>query len=189
MMTTPEVTATEICNMWAPIRREQSTLDMMNEYLGHLNYPPLVDRAQEEKEKKMRTETYVTLDASQGYSVERESRSHLRSRLQSMLYAKDHELEIKFGIRGGDKPATLNEMIKAIKDGQYRIDNDHGDEPVYYYQDYIIWGDPSIKKDQLGYKAAYKLMKDKYDSAMDSIEVLSSVEGLAALNDFSKYQA
>lgn len=154
-------------------------------FYDKLDLAPL--SANEEKENKMRSETYVTLDASRGYSAEQESKSHLRSRIGSLFSVKDRELETKFGLRSAERPATLNEMVKAIKDGQFKIKDDHGDDTCYYYLDYVIWGDPSIKIDRSGYNAAIKLLQKKYNEVNDIIEVLSPTEGLAALKDFENF--
>lgn len=146
-------------------------------------------------------------------STEADAARHLLGRLDSIRYAKRAEFEQKFNIYNSDTPKTYQELIAAIKAGDYTIDSkvekrlelaketgssddfdidDDEDQSGSFYWGYgPMYGIKFTKlpnaPDHKGYKAAIEALNKEFTKTQDIIKVMPAVDGLSALQAFEAW--
>lgn len=125
-------------------------------------------------------------------SIEVDKRNHLEMRLERMYELKIEELKKHFGMNGVEAPKTIGELKKFIAEGRIQL---HENVAKNYKDEYALdrWSnvfqylvltDPSIKKDEDGYIAAYAKLTKAYHDTQDIINIHDPIAGLEALKSF-----
>ena len=113
--------------------------------------------------------------------------NHLADRLDSLRYDKTNELLVKYGMTDDDAPVTLEQFIKRIQDGKFKVPEDKLDKNWYYnLGNTFRWRDPSVKEDEEGYKKAYAILRKAFLETTDIINIKDADEGLKAVQEFEK---
>lgn len=166
--------------------------DKKSTLLGHTN-----DQAQKKKEKNMCYSKNTSTGAVASISVapdrsDAEKRDHLKTQLREARYEKMSEAAPVFNLNVNNTPKTFRDLIAAIKDGKFTIDEKFArkvdakianDEPIWYSPlEGIIWDGP--QQDYAGYRAFEDHLQKEYQKAKDEIIVLPLEQGLEALRRF-----
>lgn len=120
-------------------------------------------------------------------------RDHLIVRLRNAKYKKERDAADVFNLYVYNSPKNFRELIAAIKDGKFQIDEKIAKkmdariadgEPTGCHSPFygIIWDGP--QKDEDGYQAFLTDMGTAYTKAKDEILVLPIEKGLEALRTF-----
>jgi hypothetical protein len=106
-------------------------------------------------------------------------RRYFSDRIACMRFSAVTKLERQFGMRGDDAPETVTDALARLAAGKYVLRSDvTADQTVYNPLGYIVWKDPSIKKDPKGYAAAEAAYSAAEQAAQDQI-VADVTTGLA----------
>lgn len=103
------------------------------------------------------------------------------------VYSTQSEgLSKQFGLSNDTSPSTFDELIDRIKTGKFVIPEHVKNVRmgVYSLVDYIEWRDPSVKKDQKGFDAAYEKLGELYRTTKQDIMIEPAEKGLKALRKF-----
>lgn len=164
--------------------------------LGHTN-----DQAQHKKENNMcynapnhasvkSTGAVASIQVAADRSDENK-RQHLIQQLRQSKWMKRYQAEKFFNLHVDNSPKNFRELLAAIKDGKFSIDEKRAakidakilnGEPTYGALDGIIWDGP--QKDCEGYEKFSTYLDDEYQKANDEIIVLPLEKGLEALRRF-----
>jgi len=127
-------------------------------------------------------------------SIEATQRDFLTQRVSQVTYKHDQDLRKQFFMDEQDRPKTAEELIKAIEEGNYTLDQEMidrtGEDIIHYNNEYgIRWG--KEKPDHKGYKAAKAVLKEDAQEVIDTVTTASIEEARQALKDFKvwKYAA
>jgi len=112
------------------------------------------------------------------------AQDHLTERLSIATHDKKAAARKAFGLENDDRPRTPQSFIDRILAGKFVIPEDRKTQNTYDPTDYIIWRDPAIKKDEVGYQIAEKAIEVASDDVMDIIIVKGNEAGLEAVNAF-----
>ena len=169
----------------------------IDDLLGHIK-----DQAQHKKEKNMcyntpKTASIKSTGAVASIQVEADrsdenKRQHLLEQLRQTKWTKRDQAEKFFNLYVYNSPKNFRELLAAIKDGKFTIDEKRAakidamilnGEPTYTAAlDGIIWDGP--QKDLNGYDKFWAYLEDEYQKARDEIIVLSLEKGLETLRRF-----
>ncbi len=169
----------------------------IDDLLGHIK-----DQAQHKKEKNMCYNTLKTVSIKSTGAVasiqaeadrsDENKRQHLLEQLRQTKWTKRDQAEKFFNLSVDSSPKNFRELLAAIKDGKFTIDEKRAakidakilnGEPTYTGAfDGIIWDGP--QKDLKGYDKFFAYLEDEYQKAKDEIIVLSLEKGLEALRRF-----
>lgn len=153
--------------------------------------------AQKKKDNNMRTcykdcapATASVNISADAFSPEKEAQDRLVYRARDTFCEKVRKLEKTYHLYDDQVPATIKEMLERVKAGDYKFDSNYKDEFVLS-QEYESYCNPfgyfdwrKVPADRAGYDKAYALMDKAHDELVDTIKVLGSKEGLAALRAF-----
>lgn len=144
----------------------------------------------------------VTFEAQE--SEASKARRYMFDRLSQVHYQKRSSFYNLFNMNAQRVPYTAKELIDAIKNGKFKLDekklnpseevlDDEGYESVdAYLKDRGVWYGIEFtdfpKADTKGYEKAKKDLDTEYTKAQDTIAVLETAEGLKALQAFEAWQ-
>lgn len=106
---------------------------------------------------------------------------YLTGRLHDAFDAKNTELQRMFHLIDDQAPRTPEELIERIKAGKFTLPEKDKRRTYWGAYDQIIWRDPSAKKDQDGYDAAFDLLEKERTKAKDAIMISDPADGLKAI--------
>lgn len=118
------------------------------------------------------------------------SRQYFRSRLFNVEEQKDYEVQKTFGMLDDPAPTKPSELVERIKSGKYilPIETHPNGKTVYFNPwllDNITWRDPSLKRDEAGYKTAYKKLGEARKASEDKLQATMDTAAMAkVLEDF-----
>lgn len=135
-----------------------------------------------EKETKMGYNEMQVVDKSNA-----EARCYLIHRIEEIWEKKDGELLTKFNFHGEPAPKTLEDLKDRLATGKYTVDESQFNKDGAYrgwnsILHAVTWRVTPF--DKAGYEAASKILNDAYQTAYDSIKVLTPEEGLKAVREF-----
>ncbi len=144
------------------------------------------------KEKDMYNERNTAISVNPSIRIEpattfnaiETAQDHLIERLSDATEKKLTAAQKTFGLIDDDRPRTPQSFIDRILGGKFQIPEDRKNQYTYDPTDYIIWRDPSIKKDQAGFDAARTAISAASDEVMDILIVKGPEAGLAEINAF-----
>jgi len=124
-------------------------------------------------------------------SVEATQRDFLTQRVSQVTNKLDKDLRKQFFMDSEDRPKTAEELIKAIEEGNYTLDQDAidrvGEDIIHYNNEYgIRWG--KDKPDHKGYMAAKAVLKEAAQEVIDTVTTASIEEARKALKTFKVWQ-
>lgn len=136
------------------------------------------------KEEKKGSAMY-DLDFCEEDTMDMTKLTHLSARMSNTFHAKRDELRKTYGLVDDDTPATAKELIARITAGKYVVPEDRLNAVVYEPTRHFTWRDPSVKKDEEGFKVAIEKLQKARTAAEDIIVVMSDeTTRLKALQDF-----
>lgn len=109
-------------------------------------------------------------------------KEYLDSRAYDTRYAKDRELERKFGLMDDLPPTTVKEVRERLLAGKWTLRGK--DDARVYGEAPIRWRDPAIQEDRAGFDAAKKLLDKAFTDVKDAIMIKDAEAGLAAVKAF-----
>lgn len=124
-------------------------------------------------------------------------RDYLKRRLMDALYIFQDDIATAFRIRNSETPKTYSELIDAIKNGKYTLDEKVTKRVDAYFEEngFTPWGPFYGIKFQLdtapdrdGYDAAEKALNKRWQDAQDIIMTGDAAAGLKALQDFEAWK-
>lgn len=135
-------------------------------------------------------------------SDEQKKVDYLNSRAQSVYYDIERTFRDMFHMNGPSQPRYYKELIDAIKNGDYEIDEKqakYADEAWEDFQDnddgyfdynafYGINFTKFPKADYKGRDAAYKELRAEFQRVKDIIAIMPAEEALSAVQAFEKWQ-
>lgn len=120
-------------------------------------------------------------------------REYLVNRLYDSQCRKNRELETHFGITDEDRPHTLRDALKRIKEGHYVLPKHCEDEEnfddcysPYDLMNVLRWRDPAKKEDKKGHKAAKSKMDDAARDAKGHVMILELEKALKSVEAFEE---
>lgn len=196
------ITASEIDERRAKIRETTINPPILSPYLekeieSYRSLGHTEDQAQKKKENNMCYSKNTSTGAVASISVapdrsDADKRDHLKAQLREARYEKMSEAAPLFNLNVNNTPKTFRDLIAAIKDGKFTIDEKFAkkvdakianDEPIWYSPlEGIIWDGP--QQDYAGYHAFEDHLQKEYQKAKDEIIVLPLEQGLEALRRF-----
>lgn len=123
-------------------------------------------------------------------SVEAVQRDFATNRVKMILSDLKARLSEQFNMNAQSPPSTARDLIKAITEGDYVLDenklDEHADE-LHYYNSFfgIKWG--KNKPDRVGFDAARKVLDEKGQEVIDTVTLGSIEEARQAIADFKKW--
>lgn len=136
------------------------------------------------KEEKKGSDMY-DLDFCEDETMDMTKLNHLSNRMSTAFSTKKQELAKKFGLMDDDPPMTAKDLIARITAGKYVVAEDKMTVSAYEPTRFFTWRDPSVKKDEEGFKAAEVALRKARTAAEDIIVVMSDeATRLKALQDF-----
>lgn len=150
------------------------TLVKTKNSLGCINATPAPQCvAKQEKVKTMDTRTEA-----------QQAKDYLIQSLDVEMFRKREDEYVAFNLRP-EHPTTVGELRAAIKAGWLTVPEDAKDEKkVYYWGDYVTYGDPTKKPDQNGFDKAMVQMTADASKVKDQVVVMGAEKGLEALDSF-----
>ncbi len=146
------------------------------------NYPSM-EKKMGCKKTKEEVENTMTTNSERDYLVRRIREIH--NEITNRLYSQ-------FRMSNSDSPQTYKELIDAITNKQYSLDEkmtarvDAG-EANYYGPFYgFVWNMPDAP-DSKGYEAAHKAARKAYQDALDIIQTSDAAAGLAAMKAYADW--
>jgi len=123
--------------------------------------------------------------------VEATMRDFLTGRVYQVSNKLDVDLRKQFYMDEQSRPKTAEELIKAIEDGNYTLDQELidrvGEDIIHYNNEYgIRWG--KEKPDYKGYQAARAVLREATQEVVDTVSTASIEEARQALKDFKVWQ-
>lgn len=105
------------------------------------------------------------------------SRQYFRSRLFNVEEQKDYEVRKTFGMLDDPAPTKPSELVERIKSGKYILPIEtHPNGKTVYFNPWLIseitWRDPSVVRDEAGYKVALNKL---WMARKDAEDLLQSV--------------
>lgn len=118
-----------------------------------------------------------------------EQRSYILERTFSVQRQKDLALEEFFNLRDDARPMSPEDLIKRIQDGKYVLESkdEFDDEDEFCFSnnfDRLHWRDPAKVRDQVGYKAAEKNLKEAVQKLQDKARLYTIAEATKAFEEF-----
>lgn len=110
--------------------------------------------------------------------------NYLKGRAYRIRDDKQTELRKTFSMDADAAPATAEELVERITEGRYTLMEK--DKRPYWMTAFnaIIWKDPKVPADPVGYEAALKTLDAEYVKVIDTIMVAEPVDALAAVQAF-----
>jgi hypothetical protein len=136
---------------------------------------------EEETETTMYSEANITLNEK---TMEIRQQEFLLRDLSDSTEMKKADLKKQFGLTQDDRPRTAQELIDRIASGKFTLPDDLKEVRAYNPVEYIVWRDPSIKKDEAGYNALKPKLESLRRDTERTIMVSNAADGLAALKAF-----
>lgn len=173
----PAPTLNELCVDWQPASQEAYyTMNIFSTFSAN---PFSMLTKKEEENMNTRFE-----DTQEG-----KAQAHVIRRADNAFHEKDGELMKHYGLHGDGAPRTWNELVKRIKDGRFKISDEHAKMNTYGSgTEYVEWRDPKIEKDHEGYdKSKEKLMKLLAETK-DVIIVKSAADGLEMIEKIQNFK-
>lgn len=110
--------------------------------------------------------------------------NYLKGRAYRIRDDKQTELRKQFSMDANAAPVTPEEAIERIVEGRYTlVEKDKRSWHMGVYGA-IIWRDPKVPADPVGYEAAMKELDKAYQKVVDTIMVAEAVDALAAVQAF-----
>ena len=116
------------------------------------------------------------------------SRSWLRSRVDQIRFDLDEALLRQFGLKSDKGPRSFADVLARLTSGKFTIPEDKKDKESYDPLNWVEWRDPSVKKDEAGYRLAEDALDDARKQTLDSINVFDPEKGLAALQALQSWK-
>jgi len=141
------------------------------------------------KEKDMQNVSFnptirVDTPRSETFNAVETAQKHLSDRLDAAIETHIEAAKKAFGLVGDDRPRTPQSIVDRILAGRFVIPEDLKNSYVYDPAEYIVWRDPSVKKDEAGFDVAQKKIYGESSDIMDIIIVKGNEAGLEAVNAF-----
>lgn len=137
-----------------------------------------------EEEEKKGSDMY-DLDFCEEDTMDMTKLNHLSTRMSNAFYTKKEALRKAYGLVDDDMPNTAKDLIARITAGKYVVPEDRMNELAYSPLTFFTWRDPSVKKDEEGFKVAAENLRKARTAAEDIIVVMSDeATRLKALQDF-----
>lgn len=136
----------------------------------------------QKKEKDMYNN--ITLNPTEKFDPIETAQDHLIERLSTATETKISAARKAFGLENDERPRTPQGFVDRILAGKFVIPEDRKTQYAYDPTDYIVWRDPSIKKDEPGFTTAANAINTASDDVMDILIVKGAEAGLAAINEF-----
>lgn len=128
-------------------------------------------------------------------SLEQNQIEYLSHRVAEVYHELRNPLSNKFNLYKDNTPKTYKELIDAIKNDKFKLDekrvkvleSSDEDDDIFHYGPFegIIWDGP--QPDWLGYHATCEKLEMARKAALDIINTSPSSEGLKALREFQKW--
>ena len=115
------------------------------------------------------------------------SRSWLDQRVDGIARKIDVKLERQFGVRDDEPPKTFADVLARLTSGKYVIEDSKKNRESYDSLNYVQWRDPSIKRDDVGYKLAAEALRSAKTLVLDAVKVLDPKDALAPVQAFEKW--
>lgn len=127
-------------------------------------------------------------------SYETETRNYLLHRVEDIYYGLNNKLPAQFNLYVSNQPKTYKELIDAIKNDKFKLDEKRIARAEYdedYFDfcgpfDGIIWDGP--QPDVKGHGKAKKALKDAYNAAKDAVMIGTAAEGGEALKALQEWK-
>lgn len=142
--------------------------------------PPRCGQPVQKKAKKM----YDCDFECETLTEAQQTKNHLIMRLNESSNEKESALHKAYGLRDDERPKTPREFLDRITQGKFVVSEDNMNKNIYYFEDAVRWRDPSVKKDEAGYKLAATKVQDAQSDAIDEIMVKTPEQGLDVLKAF-----
>jgi hypothetical protein len=158
----------------------------------YINY--LTGEIKKEKEQTMypsKAPHAIAVAAMQtGPSIEQTQRQFINDKLYTISYGLESKLEDQFHLNAQNAPRTAVDLIKAITEGNYSLDQkklDRNADELHYHNSFygIIWGKDTPDLD--GYKIAREALRVALEDARTTATLGSIEEGRQALKDFAAW--
>jgi len=117
-------------------------------------------------------------------TVTEKKTQYLKGRAYRVRDNKQTELRTKFSMDADLAPQTPEEIVERITEGRFTLLEK--DKRPYYASAFnnIIWRDPKVPADPVGYEAAVKELEKEYQKIMDTIMIAEAADALKAVQDF-----
>lgn len=113
-----------------------------------------------------------------------QTKNHLISRLGEFANEKESVLRKAYGLQDDERPKTPREFLDRVTQGKFVISDENMNKNIYYFEDAVRWRDPSVKKDEAGFKLAATKVEDARTDSLDEIMVKTPEQGLDILKAF-----
>lgn len=114
---------------------------------------------------------------------------HVLRRANDAFLEKESELLKHYGLRNDEAPRSWNELVKRIKDGKFKIDDDHAMLKTYGSgTEYVEWRDPKIEKDHEGFEKSMDKLRKLLAETKDVIIVKSPADGLEMIEKIQNFK-
>lgn len=127
---------------------------------------------------------HISIAGTEAFNAIETAQDHLIERLSDATEKKLTAAQRKFGMIDDERPRTPQSFVDRILGGKFFITEDRKNQYTYDPTDYIIWRDPSVKKDEAGFGEARTAINEASNDVMDILIVKGPEAGLAAINTF-----
>lgn len=137
------------------------------------------DKVNNNKEQSM----YLSINTTG--NLDAQQKNYFGQRAVEIFFEKKEALKKDFGLIDDEAPRTAKELAARIAAGKFVIDTTKEvSEWDFSIRRAFSWRDPSVKKDEDGYKAARKVLDKKLTETKDIIVASEkATDALAAVKD------
>jgi hypothetical protein len=141
---------------------------------------------QKDTQKNNNKEQSMYLSINTTGNLDAQQKNYFGNRAVEIFYAQKEALKNQFGLVDDEAPRNAKELAERIAAGKFVIDTEKKDSDWdFSIRRAFSWRDPSVKKDEDGYKAARKELdkkltetKDIIVASTDAKEALEAVKSL-----------
>ncbi len=116
------------------------------------------------------------------------SRRWLRDRVSQIGCDLFDPLARQFGVKDDKSPRTFADVLARLTSGKFTIPEEKKNRESYDPLNWVEWRDPSIKKDEAGFKLAEAALETAKVQTLDSINVLDPEKGLSAIQALQSWK-
>lgn len=110
--------------------------------------------------------------------------NYLKGRAYRIRDDKQTELRKQFSMDADKAPETPEELIARFKEDRFTLVEKEKRNLWSGVYGSIIWKDPKVPADPVGYEAALKELDKSYQKIMDTIMIAEAADALKAVQDF-----
>lgn len=174
--------------------------------LGYTPTPMPVYPSACNNEEKGNNPMYAEMTVIDRSDSDKDQRSYLEHRLTAVDRKKDQDLRTQFNLDTPNRPATYKELIDAIKNGEYtlnekltnRVDEEEAEDvdgyEIIYDRDYFDYDALTginftnfPPADRRAWAMARDAKAEVYVATKDAIRILPVADGLKAVQGFDKW--